>query len=69
MNIMVENLFDSIGGIEDFFITEAETADVAHAKSVKRKRIAKYSAAGLAVSLGVAVAYWAFRPKKIAKSA
>jgi len=69
MNITIENLMDCISGIEDIFLTEAETADLSHAKSVKRKRIVKYSAAGLAVSIGVAVAYFALRPGRLAKSA
>ena len=64
MTTTMERLFDSIGEIDDFFLTEAETADIGILKSVKRKRIAKYSAAGFAVSVGVAVAYWVFRPKR-----
>jgi len=68
MNIVIERLLDSIGDIDDLFLLEAESADVTRAKVDKRKRIAKYSAAGVAVSVGLAaVAYLVFRPQ--AKSA
>jgi len=68
MNFSVmERLLHSIGDIEDFFLEEAATADVAISKIAKRKKIAKYSAAGLAVSVGVAaVAYWMIRNNKAA---
>lgn len=65
-----ENLFAAIGDIDDFFLAEAETADIA--KTVRRKRIAKYSVAGvagLAVSVGIAVAYWKRNTGKMAKAA
>ena len=65
----LERLIDCIGEIEDIFLAEAETADVAAAKIVRRKKIVKYGAAGLVVSIGVAVAYLAFRPNGLAKSA
>jgi len=65
----LERLIDCIGEIEDFFVTEAETADVTAAKIVRRKKIVKYGAAGLAVSVGVAVAYLAFRPNGLARLA
>jgi len=59
--ITPEKLLECIGNIDDFFLTEAETADVAQVKIAKRKRIIKYSVAGLAVSVGLAaVAYWKF---------
>ena len=70
MNIIIERLLDSIGDIDDSFLLEAENADITGAKVAKRRRIAKYSAAGVAVSVGIAaVAYWVFRPAKVAKSA
>ena len=69
MNITLEKLFDCIGEIEDIFLIEAETADLVRAKATKRKRIVKYSAAGLAVSVGVAMAYFVFRPGRMVKSA
>ena len=63
-----EKFFDCIGDIDDSFLTEAETADVATVKAAKRKRIVKYSVAGIAVSVGLAVAYWKFGPSKLAKA-
>jgi len=55
-----ENLLISIGDIDDYFLYEAETADVTTVKQARRKRIVKYSVAGasIAVSVGIAVAYW-----------
>jgi len=65
MNIIIERLLDSIGDIDDSFLLEAETADITRAKVAKRKQIAKYSAAGVAVSVGIAaVAYLVFKPRK-----
>ena len=62
MMITIERLLDCIGGIEDLFLQEAETADLAGIRLIKRKRVVKYSAAaGLAVSVGVAVAYWMYK--------
>ncbi|MCL2372438.1 MAG: hypothetical protein FWC78_03450 [Defluviitaleaceae bacterium] len=63
MNISLNRLLDCIGEIEDIFIIEAETAELAIKKANKRKKIVKYSAAGLAVSAAVAVAYFMLRPK------
>jgi hypothetical protein len=68
----IERLLDCIGNIDDFFLTEAETADVAMMKMAKRKRIVKYSIAGAAISVGLAVASVAlvkFMPAKVAKAA
>ena len=65
----VLKLLDCIGEIEDLFLEEAETADVVRIKAVKRKRMA-YSAAGIAVSVGIAImAYWKLRPDRVARSA
>jgi len=57
-----ENLLISIGDIDDYFLYEAETADVATLKRARRKRIVKYSVAGagIAVSVGIAMAYRKF---------
>ena len=66
MNITLEHLLDCIGEIEDIFLEEAETADLINIRRTKRKRIVKYSAAGLAVSVGVAMAYWMIRQKRAA---
>jgi len=70
MNIVVERLLNSIGNIDDLFLLEAETAAISKEKVDKHKKIAKYGAAGVAVSVGIAaVAYWVFKPGKLAKSA
>jgi len=64
-----EKLLDCIGEIDDFFLSEAETANVAAEKAIKRKRIVKYSVAGFAVSavsVGLAMAYWKFGTRKAA---
>jgi len=69
---ILERLFDSIGGIEDFFLEEAETADISCMKAARRKRIAKYSAygaAGVAVSAGAVAVFWRLRSNRMAKSA
>ena len=71
----LERLLDCIGDIDDFFLSEAEIADVAMMtmmKIAKRKRIVKYSIAGAVVSVGLAVAsvaFWKFKPTKIARAA
>ena len=67
--MMIEKLLDCIGNIDDFFLVEAETADVTTARAVRRKRIIKYSVAGLVVSVGLAMAYWKLGPRKAAKAA
>lgn len=66
MKITPERLLHCIGEIDDFFLGEAELTNLSFIRNAKRKRIAKYSAAGLAVSLGAAMAYWFFKPKKTA---
>jgi len=68
-NFVAQKLLDCIGDIDDLFLAEAEIADVATIKTAKRKRIVKYSIAGLAVSVGLAVAYWKFKPGRVAKAA
>ena len=70
MNIVIERLLNSIGDIDDLFLLEAEAANISIAKIDKRKKVAKYSAAGVAVSVGIAaMAYLVFRPGRVAKSA
>jgi len=67
-----ERLFQCIGGIDDSFLEEAETADIAQAKADRRRRLAKfgaYGAAGLAVLGGAAAAYWKLRANRLARSA
>jgi len=68
-NFIAQRLLDCIGEIDDFFLAEAETADISMVKTAKRKRIVKYSIAGFAVSVGLAVAYWKFKPGRVAKAA
>jgi len=64
--LSVEKLLSCIGDIDDFFLMEAETADVTTAKVRKRKRVIKYSIAGIIVSAGLAaMAYWKLGPSKI----
>ena len=64
MNISLERLLDCIGNIEELFLEEAEITDLVCIRRTKRKRIVKYSAAaGLAVSVGVAMAYLMVRRK------
>ena len=70
MNKAIERLLDCIGEIDDLFLEEAETADIASIRRTKRKRIVKYSAAaGLAASLGIAVTYFALKARKAAIAA
>jgi len=68
-----QRLLDYIGGIDDFFLAEAEAADAEVMKAQRRKKVVKYSVAGvagLAVSVGIAaVAYWKFGAGKTAKAA
>jgi len=68
-----QRLLESIGQVDDFFLGEAETADIAHGKAARRRQFAKYGAygaAGIAVSAGMFVAYWKLlRPNRIANSA
>jgi len=70
---ILTKLLDSVGQIEDFFLEEAETADLAHAKAVRRKRVVKYGAygaAGVAVSVGAIAVLWRLRSnRRMAKSA
>ena len=67
--LTAEKLLDCIGEIDDFFLYEVETANVAVEKAIKRKRIVKYSVAGIAmsaVSVGLAIAYWKLGVRKAA---
>jgi len=69
---ILEKLLDCIGGIDDHFLAEAETSGYVFTRSTRRERMAKvgaYSAAGLAVSVGVAAACLKLRSNRIAKSA
>lgn len=64
-----EKLLLAIGDIDDFFLQEAETADVAVTKQRRRKKIVKYSVAGIAMSVGIAMAYWKLGGVKGSKAA
>ena len=69
---ILERLLDCIGEIEDFFLAEADTANISQMRATKRKRMVRYGAygaAGLAVSVGAVAAVWKFRSNRIAKSA
>ena len=62
----IERLFDCIGEIDDAFPTEAETIDIAAIKAAKRKQLmkyGKYGVAGVAVSVGMVVAYRLLKAK------
>ncbi|MCL2874082.1 MAG: hypothetical protein FWE29_04030 [Defluviitaleaceae bacterium] len=62
----LEKLFECIGEIDDLFLMEAEEFDISTAKSTKRKKIikyGKYGAAGIAVSVGMIMAYRLLRSK------
>ena len=63
----LERLFDCIGEIEDSFLAEAETIDIAAIKSAKRKQLIKYGGYGMAgvaaVSVGMVVAYRLLKAK------
>ena len=58
-----ERLLNCIGGIDDFFLAEVETADV---KALRNKRMVRYGAAAAVVSVGVAMAYLYLKPSKSA---
>ena len=64
-----EKLLHSIGDIDDYFLYEAETADITTVKRARRKRIIKYSVTGVAVSVGLAMAYWKFGRNKSSRTA
>jgi len=68
-DISVERLFDEIGNVDEFYIEEAEEFDFARVKARRNKRIA-YSAAGVAVVIGSAVAmYMRYKAGRGLKSA
>jgi len=69
MITITQRLLETIGEIDDVFLFEAETADVTSAKVAKRKRIVKYSVAGLAVSAGIAMVYLTLKPGRLVKVA
>lgn len=63
------DLLDSIGEIDDFFLEEAEAADFVVTKARTNRKIVRYGAAGLAVSVGMAMAYWLLKPNRGSKMA
>ena len=56
-------LLECIGEISDIFIHEAESFDLSEQKTINRKRVVKYSVAGVAVSVGLAALYWKLKAK------
>jgi len=58
-----KRLLFCLGGIDDFFLEEAESLGIIPAAST-RKRIVKYSALAAAASVSIAVTYWMIRSKK-----
>jgi len=63
--ITAERLLECIGEIEDFFLEEAVTTDIAAFKAKSNMKIVRYGAAGLAV---MAMAYWLFKPARGSKA-
>ena len=57
-------LLAALGEIDDFFLDEAETADIA-TRAAARRRVVQYSAlgAGVAASLGIALTCLVIRAK------
>ena len=59
-------LFSHLGGIDDFYVQEAENATASMFNRVRRSKAMKYGAYGLALSVGVAMAIWKASSKKAA---
>ena len=66
-----KRLLASFGGIDDFFLEEAESADIVSTTKAARKRVVQYSAlgAGVAASLSIVAAVLVSRPKRAASNA
>jgi len=64
MHITGEMLFNAFGDIDEVFITEAGFVDKVLAKISKNKKTIRYGAAGIAVSVGMAMAYIFLKPKR-----
>ena len=59
-----ETLFVQLGGIDDLYLTEAQTIDLRVEKTEKRKRVAKYGVygiTGLMLLAGAAATIWKLR--------
>ena len=63
INIGAAMLLDCIGDIDDIFLDEADTADIAAGIAV-RKRFVRYGALAAAASVGIAATYWFIRAKR-----
>ena len=63
MTTAADRLFNCIGGIDDFFLVETDTADV---RALRNKRMVRYGAAAAVVSVGMAMAYLYLKPNKSA---
>jgi len=61
-------LLSCIGGIQDSFIEEAESA-VTAPESTTRKRLVRYGTIAAAASVGIAVTYFLIRSKRAASKA
>jgi len=57
-----KRLLTCLGEIDDFFLEEAESADIA--SGVKRKRVVKYSALAAVASVSIAATYFLIRSKR-----
>ena len=55
-----------LGDINDYFLEEAETADLASIIASSHKRFVRYSKLAAAASFGLAVTYWLFRARRTA---
>ena len=65
----IERLLDTLGGIEDCFLKEAETFDFSPIEDAWRMRMLKYGAVGIVVLGGAVAAYWKYRSNQTTKSA
>jgi len=66
INLSTKRLSIGIGEINDFFLVEAEFADIA-AEIVARKRKAVLGTVAAAASVGIAVTtFWVLRARRIA---
>jgi hypothetical protein len=66
--ITPEVLLSDIGAVNDLFLIEAESVNIASEETERRKKAAKYGAAGLALLFGAAATYWKFKSERIAEN-
>lgn len=65
MNLAIERILDCIGDMDEMFLEETEALSLSCFRRIKRERMMRYGAAGLAVSVGMAVAYLVIKQKKV----